>query len=101
MRAILKKHWDVLTNTPGLAKIVGPAPLMVAKRAKNLGDILVHSEFTRTVDSNWLSNYPRSKGTAKFARMWIEQIPFMTPRTNIVIRLKTLLTVLQLELSTF
>lgn len=37
----------ILTNSPGLAAIVGPAPKMVAHWAKNLGDMLIQSEFIK------------------------------------------------------
>lgn len=59
---ILEKHWSILINNKGLANIVGDGPKMVAHRSKNLGDILIHSEFTRQQDPTWLSEYPRYKG---------------------------------------
>lgn len=43
------------------AKFEGNTP-MVARRARNLGDILIHSEFVKSPTDNWLSTYPRSKG---------------------------------------
>lgn len=61
VRDILQKHWEILTNTPDLANIVGPSPKMVARRA-NLGDTLITSEFTKESEATWLSQYPRSKG---------------------------------------
>lgn len=57
---ILQRHWDILTSTPGLASIVCPSPKMVARRARNLGDMLIQSEFRKDVDTTWLSEYPRS-----------------------------------------
>lgn len=62
VRDILHKHWGILTSTSGLANIVGPTSKMLARRAKNLGDTLIRSEFTKTTDTSWLSQYPRSKG---------------------------------------
>lgn len=62
VRSILEKHWGVLTNSPGLHKIVGTSPLLVAHQARNLSDMLVRSEFTKNPDPTWLANYPRSKG---------------------------------------
>lgn len=47
VREILTRHWHILTNTPLLQYIVIPCPLMVAKRARNLQDSLVHSEFQK------------------------------------------------------
>lgn len=51
-----------MVNGPGLKAIVGDIPNLVARRARNLGDILIHSEFTKEPDPTWLSEYPRSKG---------------------------------------
>lgn len=62
VRGILDKHWGILTSTPGLAKIVGPCPNMVARRAKNLGDLLIRSEFRKARDTMWLSDFPRRRG---------------------------------------
>lgn len=38
----------ILTVNPQLARIIGPYPKMVARRANNLKDLLVHSEFLKT-----------------------------------------------------
>lgn len=62
VRNSLERHWEILTNSPGLIEIVGTAPKMVAHQAKNLGDMLIQSEFTKEPDPNWLSTYPRTKG---------------------------------------
>lgn len=62
VRDILHKHWGILTSAPGLAKIVGPSPKMAARRAKNLGDMLIKSEFRKKGGTTWLSDFPRSQG---------------------------------------
>lgn len=62
VRQILQKHWGMLTNTPGLQDNVGPHPNMVARHARNLGDILMRSEFVKDSEGTWLSQFPRSKG---------------------------------------
>lgn len=41
---------------------VSTSPRLVARRTKNLGDLLIQSEFTRNQDSTWLSNYPWTLG---------------------------------------
>lgn len=62
VRNILERHWGILTNSPGLTDIVGTSPKIVARRAKNLGDMLMQSEFIKEPDPTWLSTYPRTKG---------------------------------------
>lgn len=47
---------------PQMASIVGPKPLMVARRAKNLTDEVVKSEFTKSSPHNWLTDLPPPKG---------------------------------------
>lgn len=59
---LLTDPMDILLNGPGLKEIAGESPNLVARRAKNLGDILIHSEFTKEPSANWLYEYPRSKG---------------------------------------
>lgn len=80
VRKILQKHWNILTNNKKLANIVGDGPKMVARRARNLGDILIHSEFTRYQDPTWLSDYPRHTGMVPCTRCQI--CPFVD-KTNI------------------
>lgn len=58
---LLQKHHGILQNNASIAIYVGNAPKMVARKAWNLGDILIRSEFIRTPDTNWLSEYPRTK----------------------------------------
>lgn len=62
VRTILTKHWHVLTRAPQMASIVGPKPFMVARRAKNLTDELVRSEYTRPNPRNWLTDLPPLRG---------------------------------------
>lgn len=45
VQKILNKHWHILRSAPLIANIVSPRPLLTAKRARNLGDTLVHSEY--------------------------------------------------------
>ncbi|CAJ0966769.1 unnamed protein product [Ranitomeya imitator] len=42
-KEILYKHWNVLQSDPVLRRILPERPMIVAKRTKNLRDILVHS----------------------------------------------------------
>lgn len=58
----MDKHWSILTRSPDLTSIVGPRPLLVSRRAKNLKYNLVHSEFTRSPSNSWQTNIPHSKG---------------------------------------
>lgn len=62
IRDILQKHCGILTSASGIAQIVGETPKMVVRRARNVGDTLICSEFTKTMETTWLSQYPRSKG---------------------------------------
>lgn len=62
VRKALEKNWNVLLKNKNIAKIVGERPKMVAQRSKSLGDILIHSEFTKQQNSTWLSKFPRSRG---------------------------------------
>lgn len=59
--SILRDHWHVLTHPSGMEDIVGSRPHMVAKRARNLDDTLVQSEFVRMQNRNWLTDMPRLK----------------------------------------
>lgn len=45
-----------------LTDIVGPCPHLIARRARNLKDTLVHSEYTRERTTNWLTDLPPLKG---------------------------------------
>lgn len=49
IRSILSDHWHILTRSDRLKEIVGDRPLMVAKRARNLRDDLVESEYKTSV----------------------------------------------------
>lgn len=62
MGKILQNHWHILTQSSDLKTIVGPRPFLVAKRASNLNDTLVQSEFVRTQNINWLTDLPKLKG---------------------------------------
>lgn len=62
VRNILAKHWGILTSNKNLAGILGRGPKMLARRAKNLSDILVQSEYIRQSNTSWLTEYPRSLG---------------------------------------
>lgn len=77
---ILEKHWGILTNNKELANIVGDSPKMVARRIKNLGDILIHTENVRQPTTTWLSGYPRNKGMFPCTKCQI--CPFVD-RTNV------------------
>lgn len=50
---IPQKHWGILTNTSGLESIVGTVPKMAAHRARNLGDMLIHTEFPKESKMTW------------------------------------------------
>lgn len=80
VRKVLEKNWTILINNKSLANIVGDRPKMVARRSKNLGDLLIHSEYTRRQDSTWLSGYPRSVGMFPCTKCHI--CPFVE-RTNV------------------
>lgn len=45
---VIGDHWHILTRSSDLKDIVGPRPYLVAKRASNLNDTLVQSEFVKT-----------------------------------------------------
>lgn len=60
VRNIFQKHWGILTSTPRLAEIVGPSLKMVTRRAKNLRDMLIKSEFRKEPSTTWLSDFPWS-----------------------------------------
>lgn len=52
----------MLTRTPNIAAIMGPTPKIVARGAKNLGNMLIQSEFVKEPSASWLLTYPRAKG---------------------------------------
>lgn len=62
VRSILSEYWHILTRSDQLKEIVGERPLMVAKRARNIKDELVESEFRHPINRNWLTDMPRVKG---------------------------------------
>lgn len=62
VRSILEKHWGILTNSPELERIVGTSLKQVARQAKNLGDMLIQSEFTKEQDLTWLADHPWTTG---------------------------------------
>lgn len=43
VRSVLEKHWGILTNSLELTKIVSTSPMLVARRARSLGDMLIRS----------------------------------------------------------
>lgn len=59
---ILNRHWHILRSAPLTANIVSPKPLLTARRARNLGDVLVHSDHKRTLNENWLSRFKPPQG---------------------------------------
>lgn len=65
VQGVLQKHWHILKSAPLISEFVSPRPLLTAKRSNNLGDLLVHSEYTRTTQKNWLSDFKISPGMYK------------------------------------
>lgn len=63
LKAILQKHWYLLTQDPAISKFVPPQPTIVYRRASSLKDKLVHSHLS---GSNFKTN--PLKGTFKFGR---------------------------------
>ncbi|CAJ0967631.1 unnamed protein product [Ranitomeya imitator] len=53
---IVRKHWQILLTDPILKKCLPPSPLITARRAKNLKDIMVHSHYepTKEKKGTWL-----------------------------------------------
>ncbi|XP_077134800.1 uncharacterized protein LOC143788791 [Ranitomeya variabilis] len=47
VREILQKHWDILTTDLATSQVVSGRPLITARRAPNLRDILTRSHYTR------------------------------------------------------
>lgn len=45
-----------------LGEFYGDRPLLTARRSQNLGDVLTHSECTRSPSKNWLTDLPPLKG---------------------------------------
>lgn len=62
VRSILSDHWHILTRSDTPKAIVGDRMSMVAKRARNLKDDLVESEFKCPISRNWLTDLPMVKG---------------------------------------
>lgn len=62
VNTILSKHWHILLRAVGSRQIIGERPSMVAKRAQNLNDMLVQSEFVRPSNRSWLTDMPRVNG---------------------------------------
>ncbi|CAI9573182.1 unnamed protein product [Staurois parvus] len=69
VKQILEKHWKILTQCPKLNKIVGERPQMVARRAPNLGDLLIHSDYQPLKQTTWLKS--RTKGMFKCGKCQI------------------------------
>lgn len=61
-RKVLSRHWHILSEAPILGDIVGDRPLLTARRARNLKDCLVHSEYSRPQSQDWLTCLPPLKG---------------------------------------
>lgn len=59
---ILKDHWHILTRCSALQEVVCSRPYLVAKKASNLSNVLVHSEFSRSHNMNWLTDLPALRG---------------------------------------
>lgn len=77
--AMFTTRWHMLTRLPQLAEIVGPRPLLLAKRAKYLEDELVRSELIKSTPGNWLQIFPNLKAWshaegAISANWWTEQM---------------------------
>lgn len=62
VRSILAKDWHILNRSNSLSQIAGSRPLLVSRRARNLRDNMVHSEFVCSPTSNWLSEMSWSQG---------------------------------------
>lgn len=62
VRSILNTHWNVLHRSDSLSQFVGPRPLLVSRRVKNLWGNLVHLEFVRTPTTNLLSDRSHPHG---------------------------------------
>lgn len=71
VRKILNRHWHILAESPILGRIVGSRPLLTARRATNLRDNLVHSEYTRPTRRNWLTSLPLLRGMFQCGRCHI------------------------------
>lgn len=56
------KQWHVLKQCLALKDIIDNGLKMVARRIRNLGYVLVKSEFIQTLKSTWLSHYPWTQG---------------------------------------
>lgn len=65
---ILKKHWHVLSLDPKIAEIVGNHPIVVARRAKYLKDMLVKSEYIPSTPKTWLNAKEPPKGMYQCGR---------------------------------
>lgn len=61
VNSIFLNHWHILTRSKHIREIVGDRPSMVAKRVKNLSDTLVHLEYQKPQNRNWLTDMPRLK----------------------------------------
>lgn len=59
-KEVLNKHLHILASNSQLARLVGLYPQMVARRANNLKDLLVHSEFSKTPPAD---RQPKITGT--------------------------------------
>ncbi|XP_077145895.1 uncharacterized protein LOC143807824 [Ranitomeya variabilis] len=44
---IMQKHWGILQSDPVLKQLLPKHPLLVARRSKNLKDLLVHSHYSK------------------------------------------------------
>lgn len=64
--AILWNHWHILTRPLGMMDIAVSMPHLVAKRASNLNDMLVHSKHINMVNHSWLRYAP----TPGYASLW-------------------------------
>lgn len=61
-RKVLSHHWHILSEALIIGDIVGDRPLLTARRARNLKDCLVHSEYNRPQRWDWLTSLPPLKG---------------------------------------
>ncbi|CAJ0944921.1 unnamed protein product [Ranitomeya imitator] len=77
---IVRKHWQILLTDPILKKCLPPSPLITARRAKNLKDILVHSHYEPTIEKKgtWLD----TKGflSLRHARICKKVKPLQMPK---------------------
>ncbi|CAJ0951533.1 unnamed protein product, partial [Ranitomeya imitator] len=58
VKNIIRKHWDILRMDEDLRDTLGTEPVITYRRARTLGDRLVHSHFTTPRGTTWLPQRP-------------------------------------------